>query len=61
MKSFILRWLLDPLTSLLAPCLWFRERGRWPYDAAWRLARVMHQPDKLVYRIHGHRPDDPKA
>lgn len=59
MKTSLLRWLLDPLTSLLALRLWSRERGRRPYDAAWRLARVMRHPDELVYRVHGHRPDDP--
>ncbi|MFI0192744.1 hypothetical protein ACH4PW_35040 [Streptomyces sp. NPDC017082] len=59
MKTPTLRWLLDPLTSLLALRLWSRERGHRPYDAAWRLARVMRRPDELVYRIHGHGPDDP--
>ncbi|WP_217201453.1 hypothetical protein [Streptomyces buecherae] len=60
MKASVLRWLLDPLTSLLALRLWSRERGRRPYDAAWRLARVMRHPDELVYRVQGHRPDDPE-
>jgi hypothetical protein len=59
-KTSLLRWLLDPLTSLLALRLWFRERGRRPYDAEWRLARVMRHPDELVYRVHGHSPDDPE-
>lgn len=59
MKTSLLRWLLDPLTSLLALRLWSRERGRRPYDTAWRLARVMRHPDELVYRVHGHHPDDP--
>ncbi|MFB7983530.1 hypothetical protein [Streptomyces vinaceus] len=59
MKTSILRWLLDPLTSLLALWLWSRDRGRRPYDAVWRLARVTRHPDELLYRVHGHRPDDP--
>ncbi|MEU7016167.1 hypothetical protein [Streptomyces sp. NPDC046385] len=60
MKTSVQRWLLDPLTSLLALWLWSRERGRRPFETVWRLARVMRHPDELVYRIHGHRPDDPE-
>lgn len=60
MKTFLLRWLLDPLTSLLALRLWSRECSRGSYDAAWRLARVMRHPDELVYRVHGHLPDGPR-
>ncbi|MGW4160797.1 hypothetical protein [Streptomyces sp. NPDC004788] len=59
MKTFLLRWLLDPLTSLLALRLWSPERSGRPYDAAWRLARVIRHPDELLHRVHGHRPDDP--
>lgn len=60
MKTSVLRWLLDPLTSLLALRLWSRERSRRSYDATWRLARGMRHPDELLYRIRGHRPDDPE-
>ncbi|MEV7405644.1 hypothetical protein AB0N93_35295 [Streptomyces sp. NPDC091267] len=60
MKTVVLRWLLDPLTSLLALRLWSRERDRRSYDAAWRLARVMRHPDELLYRVRGHRSDGPK-
>ncbi|CAM5633468.1 hypothetical protein SSPIM334S_03067 [Streptomyces spiroverticillatus] len=28
------------------------------YDAAWRLARVTRHPGELVYRMHGHSPED---
>lgn len=58
MKVAVLRWALDPLTSVLALRLCARERGRLSYDAAWRLARVMRHPDEMGYRLHGHRNDD---
>ncbi|CAL9552237.1 hypothetical protein SUDANB96_04478 [Streptomyces sp. enrichment culture] len=51
----MLRWLLDPVTSVLALRLHVRERDRLSYDAAWRLARVMRHPDEMGYRLHGHR------
>jgi hypothetical protein len=57
-KSPALRWLLDPVTSVLALRLRVRERGRLSFDAAWRLARVMRHPDEMGYRLHGHRNDD---
>jgi hypothetical protein len=52
------RWILDPVTSTLALWLRVRERGRLPYDAAWRLARVIRHLDEMGYRLHGHRNDD---
>lgn len=58
MKSSALRWILDPITSVLALRLRARERGRLSYDAAWRLARVMRHPDEMGYRLHGHSSDD---
>ncbi len=58
MKSAVWRWMLDPVTSLLALRLRRRGRGRLSYDAAWRLARVMRHPDEMGYRLHGHRSDD---
>lgn len=58
MKSTVLRLVLDPVTSALALWLRVRERGRFSYDAAWRLARVMRHPDELVYRLYGHHSDD---
>lgn len=54
----MLRWILDPVTSTLALWLRVRERGRLPYDAAWRLARIIRHPDEMGYRLHGHRNDD---
>lgn len=54
----MLRWILDPATSVLALRLRKRGRGRLSYDAAWRLARVMRRPDEMGYRLHGHRKDD---
>ncbi len=58
MRSALLRWVLDPVTSTLALRLRLRERGRLSYDAAWRLARVMRHPDEMGYRLQGHRNDD---
>ncbi|MFF1648319.1 hypothetical protein [Streptomyces sp. NPDC058240] len=60
MKTSVLRWLLDPLTSLFALYLRARERGLMSYDVAWRLARVIRRPDELVYRSHGHLPENPE-
>ncbi|MCX4736604.1 hypothetical protein [Streptomyces sp. NBC_01363] len=34
------------------------RHGLMPYDAAWRLTRVIRHPDKLVYRTH--LPEDPE-
>ncbi|MBP8533120.1 hypothetical protein [Streptomyces sp. MK37H] len=58
MKITALRWLLDPVTSILALRLRARERGRLSYEAAWRLARVTRHPDEMGYRLHGHRGED---
>lgn len=58
MKLSALHWLLDPATSLLALRLRARESGRIPYDAVWRLARVIRHPDEMVYRHHGHLAED---
>lgn len=59
MRLPALRWLLDPVTSLLALRLRGQERHRLSYDAAWRLARVTRHPDEMVYRHHGHVAEDP--
>ncbi|GHA00412.1 hypothetical protein GCM10010329_22780 [Streptomyces spiroverticillatus] len=53
-----MRWLLDPATSLLALHLRGQENKPMSYDAAWRLARVTRHPGELVYRMHGHSPED---
>ncbi|MGW5527966.1 hypothetical protein [Streptomyces xanthochromogenes] len=55
----LLRWLLDPVTSLLAVRLRAQNNGRMSYEAAWRLARVTRHPDEMGYRLHGHLPEDP--
>ncbi len=54
----MLRWVLDPVTGVLALRLRVRERSRLSYDAAWRLARVMRHPDEMGYRLHGHHGED---
>ncbi|MFH8472523.1 hypothetical protein [Streptomyces sp. NPDC018000] len=59
MKLMLLRWLLDPVTSLLAVRLRAQKHGRMSYEAAWRLARVTRHPDEMGYRLHGHLPEDP--
>jgi len=58
MKLPALRWLLDPATSLLALRLRTQQPGGMSYDVAWRLARVTRHPDEMVYRYHGHLPED---
>lgn len=58
MKITALRWVLDPVTSVLALWLRFRERGRLSSEAAWRVARVMRHPDEIGYRLRGHRGDE---
>jgi hypothetical protein len=55
----LLRWLLDPVTSLLAVRLRAQNNGPMSYEAAWRLARVTRHPDEMGYRLHGHLPEDP--
>ncbi|QOZ99727.1 hypothetical protein DI273_12080 [Streptomyces violascens] len=57
MKVAVLRWLLDPATSLLALRLRAQESSPMSYDAAWRLARVTRHPDEMGYRLQGHRPE----
>lgn len=59
MKVTLLRWLLDPVTSVLAVRLLAQNHGRMSYEAAWRLARVTRHPDEMGYRLHGHLPEDP--
>lgn len=51
-----LRWLLDPLTGILAVRLHLRGHGLPSFDATWRLARVTRHPDELAYRLHDHFP-----
>lgn len=53
----VLRWVLDPLTGILAVRLRLGGRGLPSFDAAWRLARVTRHPDDLGYRLRGHFPD----
>ncbi|WP_371791252.1 hypothetical protein [Streptomyces sp. NBC_01471] len=59
MKVMLLRWLLDPVTSLLAVRLHTQNQGRMSYEAAWRQARVTRHPDEMGYRLYGHLPEDP--
>ncbi|MFD0501791.1 hypothetical protein ACFQ0G_00490 [Streptomyces chiangmaiensis] len=43
-----------PLTSLHALLLQRRSKTPLPYDTAWRQARMLHAPDEMAYRLHGH-------
>jgi hypothetical protein len=59
-KVTLLRWLLDPVTSVLAVRLRAQNHGSMSYEAAWRLARVTRHPDEMGYRLYGHLPEDPR-
>lgn len=61
MKLVLWRAVLSPLTSLQALLLQRRSKIPLSYDTAWRQARMLHAPDEMVYRLHGHQagPDLP--
>lgn len=54
MKLVLWRAVLSPLTSLQALLLQRRSKTPLSYDTAWRQARMLHAPDEMVYRLHGH-------
>ncbi|MET7543928.1 hypothetical protein [Streptomyces sp. NPDC005507] len=54
MKLVLWRAVLSPLTSLHALLLQRRSKTPLSYDTAWRQARMLHAPDEMVYRLHGH-------
>ncbi|MEY9839796.1 hypothetical protein ABH941_005058 [Streptacidiphilus sp. EB103A] len=50
MRPSVWRWVLDPVTSLLALRIRTQESTRMSFDAAWQNARLMLHPDEMVYR-----------
>ncbi|MGW3075831.1 hypothetical protein [Kitasatospora sp. NPDC001132] len=63
MRLSVWRWVLAPVTSLLALRIRAAGSTRMPFDAAWQYARLMLRPDDMVYRGRGRqrppRSDDP--
>ncbi|GLW54834.1 hypothetical protein [Kitasatospora phosalacinea] len=55
MRASAWRWLLSPLTSLLAVRIRIAEPNRISFDEAWQYARVQLRPDELEYRWHRRR------
>lgn len=56
MRLHLLRWVLDPVTSLAAFRQSITSHGEASFDVAWRRARVERFPDEALYRQHGHAP-----
>ncbi|MFE7835081.1 hypothetical protein ACFU53_03100 [Streptomyces sp. NPDC057474] len=56
MNPSLLRWVLDPRTSLLARRIRKNRDHEMSPDTAWRLARLRLHPDEVPYRNHGHGP-----
>ncbi|MEU5384241.1 hypothetical protein [Kitasatospora cineracea] len=55
MKTAVWRWVLSPLTSVLAVRIQWEEPAPISFDEAWRYARVMLRPDELEYRWRSQR------
>lgn len=49
-----LRWVLSPVTSVMALRLMRTDSDKPSFDVAWRRARVRCRPDELPFLTHGH-------